>query len=128
MPAYHTIIDDIMVGADKSFRRIVNGVPPGLTIVQAWFTLKDNVTRTDAEAIAQKSITATATAAGQIVAAGSTGIADLLFHLLPTDTIRMTARVQYPYDIQVKLSNNKFYPVDSGLLAPQARVGQVSGV
>lgn len=128
MPVYHTIVDDVTVGDDKSFLRIVNGVPAGLTIIQAWFTLKDNVTRTDVEAIAQKSITTTASAAGQILATGATGAAELLFHLLPADTIRMRPRQEYLYDIQVKLSNNKFYPVDNGALAPQARVGQVSGV
>ncbi len=128
MPAYHNTIDDIMHGTNKGIRRIIRGVPTGTTITQAWLTIKENETKTDAQALAQKTATLSATAQGQILDAGSSGIADIVFWLLPTDTIKLTPKKPFLYDVQVLLSDGRYLPADQGRIITFARISRVSGV
>jgi hypothetical protein len=128
MPIYHNIIDDIMIGTHKGIRRFIRGVDEGLTITHAWLTVKENITKTDAQALFQKAVTGAVTIAGTILDDGEEGIADIIFYLYPADTIRLNPRRYYPYDVVVQTSDNKYYPVDEGAIITRPRVGRVTGV
>lgn len=128
MPIYHNIIDDIMAGANKGIRRLIRGVDEGLTVTHAWLTVKDNITKTDAQALFQKSITSSGTVAGEILENGSDGTADIIFYLYPADTIKLNPKKYYPYDIMVQVSDGSFYPVDEGAIITRPRVNRVTGV
>ncbi len=129
MPVYHTVMDELMIGTDYSVRRIIRGIPDNLTLEEAWLTVKENVTKTDAQAIFQRHVNGTPSAEGEIIAdGGSDGVADIIFYMIPANTILLTPFKNYLFDIQVELSDGRFYAADEGVVIATARVGRVTGV
>src|SRR3972149_1562721 len=104
-------IDDRIVfvlGDDVEVRRTVAKLPEDQTVAQAWLTIKEKLSDTDAAAILQKIIpTAELAGTGQIEDDGAEGKALLRFDLTPEDTILFTPGNAYCYDVQIKTSAGK---------------------
>lgn len=120
------MIDDIMVGTNKTIARTVTDVPTTNVLNKAWLTVKDNYTRTDANATFQLSITTAATSAGQITDAGTSGTGNLQFLLTPSQTLLLTPKKQYVFDVKVKLVDGSLYPAETGVIITLNRVTQSS--
>jgi hypothetical protein len=118
MSTYNNIISDIVRGDSVKIPRSVDisGIAPD-TLAKAWLTVKVNRDDADLAALIQKTITASATANGQIdvVGDGGAGIsAHLYFQLSATDTNAMTAMVLYYYDIKAKSTGGATKVIESG--------------
>jgi hypothetical protein len=122
MGVLRTLIDDITVGTDKTLARTLIGVPSGFLLLQAWFTVKDNPTRTDAEAVLQKIITSGLSLAGQITDTGTSGVGAMQFELYPTDTLLLTPGQIWLFDIRIKLNSGRVYPGEEGVILTRDRI------
>ena len=126
MPTLNSIIDDLVVGSDLWIRRPITGLPAGVTLSQAWLTIKENSTQTDAQAIIQKSITSAATSQGQITDTGADTAGELLFYLIPLDTEKLDPCLIYEFDVKVKLSDGRYSTPEKGQITPVARITEAT--
>lgn len=104
-----TTITDFVAGDDLTISRIVNAIPAGITIAEAWFTVKRSFADTDLQAIIQKHITTVSQTNIGVIddnAAGDT-IGHLYFYLTAAETALLTPLSEYQYDIQIKTSDGK---------------------
>jgi len=114
--------EGIVRGDQFSFRRIVRGVPAGVTISSAILTLKATIATAD-PGLFQKSITSSnVVGTGQIEDTGSSGVGKLRFDLTDDDTLLMTADTQYYFDIQVTLSNGDILTLERGQTSAVSQV------
>lgn len=114
----------IVRGNVFSFRRVVANLPDGVTLSDAYATLKTNYADAD-PGLFQKHITATNVAStGQIEDTGSVGVAVLRFDLTATNTLAATADSPYYYDIDVVTSAGDKLTIERGVTSFQERVGQ----
>lgn len=108
---------NFVVGDSKRIKRTYTDLPEGYTVATAYLTIKKSDRQADAQAVAQKAITTTLSAAGQITdaltAGGSIG---LFFDLSKTDTALFKAGIEYLYDIQVVLSTGEVHTMEVGTI------------
>lgn len=116
-------IEGKVVGDKWVIRRNVAGIPPGLTLTDAWLTVKKTLGDEDASAVLQQHITSISSADGQIENVGGAGTAVLRFDLPGTKTSLMKPFVTYYYDVQVKGTDLEYDTPDTGIIVP---VGQVT--
>lgn len=128
MPTLDSQIRLIVAGDDILIRRTIDrsatGFASGVTITQAWLTVKADIDDAD-PGLFQKSITTTnVTGTGQIENDG-TGDVDMVirFDLVPADTIAI-GRILRHFDIQVKTDGGLVYTPESGRIVcePQATI------
>jgi len=94
---------------DHSFTVERAGAPLVLTGAKIWFTIKEDLSESDAEALLQYDSDDSA----QIeITDGSTGA--FVIHLQAVDTETMTGT--WPYDIQVKLDTGKIITIARGVI------------
>ena len=114
--------EGIVRGDQFSFRRIVRGVPAGVTISSAILTLKATIATAD-PGLFQKSITSSNVAGtGHIEDTGASGIGKLRFDLTDDNTLLMTADTQYYFDIQITLSSGDIITLERGQTSASAQV------
>jgi len=95
----------------------------GLTVSEAWLTVKAATSDADGAATFQKIITTSNVAGtGQIENAGSTGTAKLRFDITTANSEALTAGTVYYYDVQVKLSNNDIVTLVKGFATAEEQV------
>lgn len=110
------IADGFIVGDSFSLDITLLAVPTGLTVTEAWWTVKAAVTDPDPGDM-QLVITSESGAAGQITDDGMTsGHAALLFTATPTDTSALVAGEAYQFDIQIQYSDSTIRTVGMGTL------------
>ena len=103
-------------GDHACIRRHFTSVESGVTITQAWMTVKRFIDDEDVDAIFQKVITtADVLGTGQIEAIGSSGTLTLRFDILPADSLLIGTDQKY-FDIQVKTNGAKIYTINSGTI------------
>ncbi len=122
MPDYNAQISGFATGDDLLVRRTIDrsasNLPAGVVIAQAWFTVKEEESDIDLDAIVQKDITTIdVSATGQIEEDGSAsgGDADpiLRFDLTDSDTRAIGTPHRF-YDIQVKTDTGSIYTGEKG--------------
>lgn len=113
-----------MVRGDQfSIPRKVTGLSYGVTVTAALLTIKAALTNPDPGVI-QKSITSSnVPGTGQVEDTGASGIASLRFDLITTDTLAVTADLDYVFDIQVTLSTNDIFTLETGITSFRQQVG-----
>jgi hypothetical protein len=122
MPNYKATITGFAVGDDLLVRRTINrsasNLPTGVSIAQAWLTVKENESDADVDALVQKDITTTdVSGTGQIEEDGSAQAGDanpiLRFDIAASDT-RTIGNNHRWYDIQVKTDTGAIYTGEKG--------------
>jgi hypothetical protein len=123
-------ITDVIAGDDFGIDRVVSRVPAGVNVTKAWLTIKERVDDADADALLQITIAALGTNAGQITNVGydtpQGRKADLTFELSKTDTLKLTPKKPYPYDIQLLFDNGKIGTSDIGAIIAKQGVTQAT--
>lgn len=121
MPTLNSVITDFVAGDDLEVRRTVGSLVAPLT--DAWLTIKEWESDTDAQAIIQKAITSVVDLdQGQIIETGDLNTdATIVFYLTATETALLQAR-PYFFDIQVLDDNTHLYTPESGLMIPVAAI------
>lgn len=114
-------IVDVAIGDEIRIQRIYTGLPTGINIVKAWFTVKRSERDTDANALfPSKVITTSLTAAGHITDADTAeGTIAMFFDLAKTDTGvgAVQPNIEYVYDVQVKVSDGAIHTLEKGTIA-----------
>lgn len=107
-------IDPVVIGDDFRVYRIYTGLPTGITITKAWFTVR---TEEDApSALIAKDITGSPSISGHIVTATTTS-GNLEMYFDPTRSETGAAlEATYVYDIQVKTDDDKIYTLEKGTI------------
>lgn len=111
-------IKNVVIGDELRIQRTYTGLPAGSIITKAWLTVKKKEKDPDASALfPSKVITASATSAGQITDADTTG-GDLamFFDLSKTDTGAAKPDLEYVYDVQVKRSSGEIHTLEKGTI------------
>lgn len=119
-------ITNVVSGDDFQVVRTIDNISVGQSIVEAWFTIKEN--NWDNVYIFQKHITTIdVSTQGVIWDTGDTDtIANLRFNLLATDTSDLRPFYQYVYDIQVKTNAGQLYTPEIGTFIPQASITEAT--
>ena len=108
---------NFVIGDSKRIKRTYTDLPEGATVATAYLTIKKSGKQSDAQAIAQKAITTSATAAGQITDALTTGGSiSLFFDLSKTGTAQFKEGIDYHYDIQVVLDTGEVHTLEMGIM------------
>lgn len=115
MPTLESRIENIIAGDDKKIIRTITLVPAGRTLLEAWFTVKEDAEDVDTEAIIQKDIsTSDVPGTGQITDDGADGTGAVRFDLTDADTLLMDPTRDYDFDIQVELDDNDLQTPELG--------------
>lgn len=103
-------------GDDDCILRNFRNVTSGVTVTQAWMTVKRFEDDVDIDAIFQKVITVTdVPGTGQIVDDGASGTVTLRFDIVPADSLLVGHEQKY-FDIQVKTNGGKIYTLNAGTI------------
>lgn len=102
-----------VTGNHLIIRRRPVTMPTGRTFQLAWLSVKVHETDTDAAALAQKEITPSEEAAGQIDDIGSSGEGELRFILAPADTAAIGTKERF-YEVKVKYDNDFLETLEQG--------------
>ena len=123
MALTHTVIDDLIVGSPLHIPRTVK-LEQGVGFLEkCWFTVKENRTKPDTEALIKISITGTPSSGGQITDLGGSGVGTFVFYLLRADTLKLQFRRVYIFDIWIKTSLvSDPAGTESGVIAPHYAV------
>lgn len=105
-------IDNIVTGDDCDVIREIENVPIGMTLIQAWLSIRENYWST--AVILAKTITTTATVNGRIEDNGADTIGVLRFRLTKEETVLLHEHYEYDFDVQVKTSDGSIYTPESG--------------
>lgn len=120
MPTLDSAISDVVVGDDFTIRRTIDrsasGYATGVTITNAWLTVKAELADADPGLI-QKSITTTPSVGVGEIEDDGTGDVDPIvrFDLVPADTILIGAFLRN-FDIQVKTNGGLIHTPESGTI------------
>jgi len=130
MPTLDSQLRDIVMGDDISIRRTIDraqsGFQAGVTITNAWFTVKAELADAD-PGLVQKDVTTTdVPGTGQIENDG-TGDVNMVvrFDLLPADTVAIDTLLRH-FDIQVKTNGGQIYTPEAGGIAATREVTNAS--
>lgn len=128
MPSLESkIIGEIVVGDDVSIRRTIgfaaSGFATGITIVEAWLTVKLDAADAD-PGLFQKIITTTDVPGTGEIENDGTGDVDMVvrFDLVPADTVLIGAVLIRQFDIQVLTSGGQIYTPERGTINAIAQV------
>lgn len=125
MAALNQTITGKVAGDDLRIDRQYIDLPTGITITKAWFTIKNRLSDADADAVlGPKEITTSATDAGQITDATSTGdlAIALYFDLTHEETALLRPYKAYFYDVQVRTTTGAIYTCELGRIVMQRGV------
>lgn len=126
MPNLSDIIDNYVAGDDLCVIREISEIPSGNVLTNAWLTVRDLEDFSGSSIIVQLTITTTATSQGQITDNGAgDGIATVRFDITKTQT-RTIGIVGYPFDIQIKLDDNRINTPVAGTIRAEAEITQVT--
>lgn len=126
MPDLNATIDEVPVGDSRTIIRNVPGVPTGMTITKAWFTIKENTSQLDNQALVFKEVTNVSSSAGQITNTGGSGTGAVKFIINPVDSGKLTPLDEYEYGIKVLLSDGNAYTFEKGVWISQAAIIRTS--
>jgi hypothetical protein len=122
MTNYTATIDSFVIGDDLTIERTIT-VPSGVTIANAWFTVKTGYDLADSNAFILKKITTNdVVGSGYISDTGADGTGKVAFYLTPIDTLKLTPYSEYPYDIQIIWSDNKKRTIELGVIVAYPQV------
>lgn len=122
MPNLADAIEGFVVGDDLQVRRTIGNIPATQTVIKAWFTIKSQVSDLD-PGIMQKVITQSDNpGTGRIEDAGASGTAIVRFDLTPADTLLLTPKTKYWFDIQLRTSLPGTYTSNFGYIRSSAQV------
>jgi hypothetical protein len=115
--ADYRYIDDFAIGDTYKLTRVLDSVPAGQEITDAFWTVKPTVTTLDSDASFQIHITAEDPdlTVGQIIEYVD-GSVKLEFIATPTVSDSMMSNSTYLYDIQVNLASGEKYALETGKL------------
>lgn len=125
MTVFNGTIDDFAIGDDLAIERTIESIPDSITLATAWFMVKRKLSDVDADALITKTITAVANNDGHISDTGIDGTGILTFYLTSIETALLTPLRDYKYSIKIKMSNDKVYTPEVGLLTayPTVKLG-----
>jgi hypothetical protein len=116
-------IDDFSPKDTYKLVRTIPSTPDDSSITDAWWTVKEDPTDPDSNAMFSLHITPTESDSGQVF--NYTDLtAQLSFIVQPTDSTLMDGVATYYYDIQVKLLNDEVYTIETGKLFTTRTVTQ----
>lgn len=120
-------ITALVAGDTWKFLRTYTGLTTGVTISKVYLTIKNDPTDADVSALIQRSITTSATAAGQITDA-STSDGTIAFNVIVLDTQSddLTPLEDYYYDFQGIGSDGAVYTFETGIITPAQGVTTAS--
>ena len=118
--------EDFVCGDALAVERTIAGIPTGLTLTTARLTIKAVATDLDAAAILQLTITSAVTSSGQITNTGSSGTGAVRFTLSGAQTVLLTPRREYAFDIQVNTSDGAPYTPCKGTMIGEQQITIVS--
>lgn len=108
-------IDPVVIGDDFTVRRIYTGLPTGISIDTAWFTVKTNESDPDLSALIQKVITPIEAPSGHIVVATTSGgYLEMFFDPTRLETVNAIEGTEYLYDVQVRTTSSKIFTLEKG--------------
>lgn len=111
-------IKDVALGDDFRVQRVYTGLPTGITLTMAWFTVKTSDRLADVDALFQKEIIGSVTSAGHIDDADTTGgSVSMFFDVTPADIATAKPGIEYVYDVQVKTSGGQIHTLEKGTIA-----------
>jgi len=126
MPNFVGEIKGIVAGDDFDVVRTITNLPLGVTLTDAWFTVKAVVTDSDANALVKKRITPTQSADGIISDVGTDRVAEIIFYILPSDSDQLGGPVRattgFVYDIQVRTNLGRVYTPEIGKIVAETQV------
>ena len=107
-------------------RVMVTDIPTGLTLANAWLTVKVNESDAD-PGLFQLAITTTPTSQGQITDTGATDrIGEVFFTPTPTQINTMTAGRTYYGDVKLRYSDSQVRPLFKFTMTPGEGVTQAT--
>ena len=107
-------------------RVTVTNIPTGLTIANAWLTVKVNESDAD-PGLFQLAITTTLTSAGQITDTGATDRTGVVFFTpTPTQINTMAAGRAYYGDIRLRYSDSQYRPLLKFTMTPGEGITQAT--
>lgn len=107
-------IDPIVIGDDFQVTRIYTGLPTGISIDMAWFTVRE--TELSPSALISKVITPSDGPSGHIVVANTSGgYLEMFFSATREETILANID-EYVYDIQIRTTLGKIYTMEKGTI------------
>ena len=115
-------IEDFVCGDALAVERTIAGIPTGLTLTTARFTIKAVATNLDAAATLQLTITSALTSSGQITNTGSSGTGAVRFTLSGAQTVLLTPEREYAFDIQVNTSDGAPYTPCKGKMKGEREI------
>lgn len=130
MPTLDSQLRDIVMGDDISIRRTIDralsGFLTGVTITNAWLTVKAEPEDADPGLFQKAVTTADVPGIGQIENNG-TGDVDMVvrFDLLPADTVAIDTLLRH-FDLQVKTNGGQIYTPEKGRIAGTQQVTAAS--
>ncbi len=121
-------IADWNTGDDRIFTGQVTGLQPSdPSLTDAYFTLKLNPNAPDADAVLQKHVTQSLTAAGQITVDGSSNFTELLIHVHSADYEGLVQPgTSYWWDFRVITTGGSTITVATGQVAFLQQVTQTN--
>lgn len=120
MPTLNSEIKNIVAGDNLDVIRTVGNLPGGQTLVKAWFTVRRRTT--SANFTFQKAITTSVIVGqGQITDIGTSGVATIRFDLQPADTVLLTFRKVFFFDIQVKTDLGRIFTPELGRIRAEVQ-------
>ncbi len=126
MPTLDSQIRGIVTGDDFSIRRTIDraasGFSTGVTITDAWLTIKALVTDADPGLVRKQITTTEVLGVGEIENDG-TGDVDMVirFDLVPADTLQIGDVLRH-FDIQIKTNGSRIYTPEKGRIVAAAEI------
>lgn len=127
MPDLDSQVRGIVAGDDISLRRTIGfaatGFETGVTIDEAWLTIKVAEEDADIAALVQKIITTTDVPGTGEIETDGTGDVDMVvrFDLEPADTVLIGSVLRF-FDIQVKTAGGLIYTPEKGRITTTSQV------
>jgi hypothetical protein len=122
--ATYRYLDDFTTGDTYMLIRMVPYVPEGFFIEEAWWTVKESMTDTDAESMFSLCITLSGSANGEVTNYPD-GTSRLRFIAQPSNSLMMSPSSTYYYDVHVNLSSGDKYQLEYGKIFTGYTVRQV---
>ena len=104
MPKLDSIIKDVVGGNTLLIMRVLQKIPAGEHLTDAWFTIKKRKDDDDTSSVIDKAITTTPSDVGQITDDGTTtpGQGAVKFFLTEADTLKLKENQKWYFSIKFK--------------------------